>query len=121
MEKVHGGFEHAAHALHRHHAGFSDGRLRHRSINGVPIFDANGTFTGYRGTGRDVTSRVEMTLLLRNVIDAMPAFVNAKDPEGRFLLIPGNPLTQFPRLLGLLVESPFLFFEAVTFLGIQEA
>jgi two-component system, sensor histidine kinase and response regulator len=64
-----------------------DGKLRHRSINGVPVFDANGKFIGYRGTGRDVTSRVETTLLLRNVIDAMPAFVNAKDPEGRFLLI----------------------------------
>jgi diguanylate cyclase (GGDEF)-like protein/PAS domain S-box-containing protein len=34
-----------------------DGRLMWVSISGTPIFDANGTFTGYRGTGRDITAR----------------------------------------------------------------
>ena len=32
-----------------------DGRRLHVSINGVPIFSEDGTFTGYRGTGIDVT------------------------------------------------------------------
>jgi two-component system sensor histidine kinase/response regulator len=64
-----------------------DGKLRHRSINGVPVFDANGKFAGYRGTGRDVTSRVEATQLLRSVIDAIPAMVSAKDIDGRYLLM----------------------------------
>lgn len=36
-----------------------DGRLRHFSVSGVPVFDANGTFTGYRGVGREITARVE--------------------------------------------------------------
>jgi two-component system sensor histidine kinase/response regulator len=64
-----------------------DGKLRHRSINGVPVFDAKGKFAGYRGTGRDVTSRVEATQLLRSVIDAIPAMVSAKDVDGRYLLM----------------------------------
>jgi PAS domain S-box-containing protein len=64
-----------------------DGRLRHRSINGVPVFDANGKFAGYRGTGRDVTARVEATQLLRSVIDAIPAMVSAKDIDGRYTLM----------------------------------
>jgi two-component system, sensor histidine kinase and response regulator len=64
-----------------------DGKLRHRSINGVPVFDANGKFSGYRGTGRDVTARVEASQLLRSVIDAIPAMVSAKDIDGRYLLM----------------------------------
>ncbi len=35
----------------------ADGRLMWVSISGTPIFDANGTFVGYRGTGRDITER----------------------------------------------------------------
>jgi PAS domain S-box-containing protein len=64
-----------------------DGKLRHRSINGVPVFDANGKFVGYRGTGRDVTARVEASQLLRSVIDAIPAMVSAKDVDGCYLLM----------------------------------
>jgi PAS domain S-box-containing protein len=32
---------------------------RHFRISGKPIYDKNGKFTGYRGTGRDVTEQVE--------------------------------------------------------------
>ena len=35
------------------------GLLHHVSINGNPVYDAAGDFTGYRGTGRDVTADVE--------------------------------------------------------------
>jgi len=35
----------------------ADGVERWRSISGEPIFDAAGTFVGYRGAGRDVTER----------------------------------------------------------------
>ena len=37
----------------------ADGRMHHVSINGVPIFDESGVFVGYRGTGRDITAKVE--------------------------------------------------------------
>ena len=34
-------------------------KLHHVSIDGDPVFDAAGTFIGYRGTGRDITADVE--------------------------------------------------------------
>lgn len=34
------------------------GRPRYLSVNGVPMFDRDGRFTGYRGTGRDITAQV---------------------------------------------------------------
>jgi signal transduction histidine kinase len=38
---------------------FADGSKRWISLNGVPAVDDDGTFRGYRGTGADVTRRVE--------------------------------------------------------------
>jgi PAS domain S-box-containing protein len=35
----------------------ADGVQRHFSISGVPVFDASGAFTGYRGVGIDATER----------------------------------------------------------------
>ena len=37
----------------------SDGLRHFMSTNGDPIFDHNGAFAGYRGTGRDITAAVE--------------------------------------------------------------
>ena len=34
------------------------GAIRHVSLSGVPIFDAEGAFQGYRGVGRDITKEV---------------------------------------------------------------
>jgi PAS domain S-box-containing protein len=42
----------------------ADGRICHISVSGRPVFDASGTFRGYRGTGRDVTSEVEAEIEL---------------------------------------------------------
>ena len=36
-----------------------DGRLQHLTSSGVPVFDAEGNFKGYRGTGADITAAVE--------------------------------------------------------------
>jgi PAS domain S-box-containing protein len=36
-----------------------DGSIRHVSVSGKPVFDADGRFLGYRGSGRDVTEAVE--------------------------------------------------------------
>jgi PAS domain S-box-containing protein len=35
-----------------------DGRIHWATISGRPLYDANGTFIGYHGTGRDVTQQV---------------------------------------------------------------
>jgi PAS domain S-box-containing protein len=43
----------------RHPRVQPDGRTYYIAVNGKPIFDAEGTFTGYRGTGKNVTTEVE--------------------------------------------------------------
>ena len=37
----------------------SQGRMRWLSLSGVPVFDADGRYTGHRGVGRDLTARRE--------------------------------------------------------------
>ena len=41
------------------------GSIRHISISGLPIYDGNGVFVGYRGTGRDMTAEVDAENALR--------------------------------------------------------
>ncbi|WP_395058755.1 PAS domain S-box protein [Polaromonas sp.] len=68
----------------------SEGQVRHLSISGVPIFDASGRFTGYRGTGRDTTAmrnssdRVRASeRQLREITDAVPALIAYVDADQR--------------------------------------
>ena len=70
------------------------GRVNYFSVSGNPIFEADGIFAGYRGTGSVITERKlaeermrESQKLLRAVIDAVPAIVNLKDRHARFLLV----------------------------------
>jgi len=39
-----------------------DGRILYQSVSGKPIFDADGSFRGYRGSTRDVTKQREAEL-----------------------------------------------------------
>ncbi len=68
----------------------SKGEIRNVSISGVPIFDASGRFTGYRGTGRDNTEmrrsgdRARASeLQLREITDAVPALIAYVDADQR--------------------------------------
>lgn len=97
-----------------------DGRDRHFRINGKPVFDANGCFTGYRGTGSDIAEAVEAQrevaekqVLLEATFHHMAQGISVFDanftavafnqhflelldlPEGRFA--PGDPLEAFVR------------------------
>lgn len=56
----------------------SDGSVRHVSVSGVPVFDGNGRFVGYRGTGRDVTADVVAEAELRQAKDHAEAANRAK-------------------------------------------
>ncbi|WP_341704406.1 ATP-binding protein [Ferrovibrio sp.] len=69
------------------------------AISGVPVFDARGGFQGYRGAGTDISGRVAMEAavaqnrdLLRSVIDAIPAPISVKGPDGRYILANRNVL-----------------------------
>jgi diguanylate cyclase (GGDEF)-like protein/PAS domain S-box-containing protein len=65
-----------------------NGRLRHIRVNGIPFFDANGDFAGYRGTGNNVTVVKEAELKLRenearlhSILSASPIGVAVVDRE----------------------------------------
>jgi len=71
----------------------ANGMLRSFRVAGAPVFDQNGIFVGYRGTGTDITEEVkaktvieENRRLLRQVIDALPARVTVKDRDFRYIL-----------------------------------
>ncbi|MDB5743244.1 MAG: domain S-box protein [Polaromonas sp.] len=58
------------------------GQIRYESVSGVPIFDASGRFSGYRGTGRDTTEMRRITdalrtseSQLRDITDTVPALI----------------------------------------------
>ncbi len=70
-----------------------DGRLVVLETSGVPIFDTNGDFMGYRGIDRDVTERkqaeealAEERNLLRTLIDNLPDYIFVKDTESQFII-----------------------------------
>ncbi|NQU72064.1 MAG: PAS domain S-box protein, partial [Rhodospirillales bacterium] len=70
-----------------------DGRVLWLTSCGVPVFDADGVFTGYRGTLKDITGQVEAQQALRYsegmlkaIIDHAPLVINLKDIEGRYIL-----------------------------------
>ena len=69
----------------------SSGAIRYLRINGVPTFDANGVFGGYRGTTVDETAEVSarqeaegIQNLLRLTTESVPAFIGYHDRETRF-------------------------------------
>lgn len=65
--------------------------VRHLRVNGVPVFNADGSFSGYRGTTIDETSEVlarqeaeGIQHMLRLTTDSVPAFIGYHDRETRF-------------------------------------
>ena len=62
-----------------------DGELRMHIISGKPVFDQNGTFQGYRGTGRDVTGSHRMSRQLAHHAshDSLTGLVNRREFEER--------------------------------------
>jgi signal transduction histidine kinase len=55
-----------------------EGRVRHLSASGKPMFDSSGEFVGYRGTGNDITEMVEAERELRKSRDAAEVASRAK-------------------------------------------
>lgn len=70
------------------------GHLVWLETSGVPIFDSEGTFQGYRGISRDITQRQQAETSLRHtqqqlqaILDNSPAVIYVIDTDNRFLLI----------------------------------
>ena len=67
------------------------GKTRYLSISGMPVFDAAGRFTGYRGVGRDNTAMRTFSdalraseLQLRQITDTVPALIAYIDSSHNF-------------------------------------
>ena len=77
----------------RHPRTLDDGVVVTLSINGKAIFDAAGNFTGYRGTGRDITDLVvaeqnarRAESLLAKAIESIPEGFVLFDAEDRLVM-----------------------------------
>ncbi len=57
------------------------GEIRWYSVSGRPIFDADGRFTGYRGTGRDITRAKAAEAALREHRDHLQELVEARTAD----------------------------------------
>jgi PAS domain S-box-containing protein len=71
-----------------------DGHLVFLETNGVPIFDVQGKFCGYRGIDRDITVRKqeaaklwETQQQLQAILDNFPGVVYLLDRENKYLLV----------------------------------
>ncbi|HEX9447889.1 MAG TPA: PAS domain-containing sensor histidine kinase [Dongiaceae bacterium] len=49
----------------RYRLNLPDGQYRHVSVSGKPVFDSDGAFRGYRGTGNDITLEMDTIASLR--------------------------------------------------------
>lgn len=95
----------------------SDGHPRLVRLDGEPMFDPSGTFTGYRGVGRDLTNQglIESELyfrseMLRSIIDHSPVSMSLKDLDGRYFLSSGHLGTLFGRDFGIEGKTAFDLF-----------
>ncbi|HET7775914.1 MAG TPA: transporter substrate-binding domain-containing protein, partial [Azospira sp.] len=69
-----------------------DGAIHWYIANGRPIFDDQGQFRGYRGTGQDITERmltqqalIDSEQRIRGLLDSTFSFVGLMDPQGTLL------------------------------------
>ena len=58
----------------------ANGQVHHISVSGDPVFDANGTFTGYQGIGTDVTAQKAAESQIRSLafFDPLTALPNRR-------------------------------------------
>jgi PAS domain S-box-containing protein len=71
----------------------ADGKWIHISTSGIPVFDEQGEFSGYRGTTFEITAAVEARrrtqqaeMLLRNAVDSISEGFVIYDADDRFVM-----------------------------------
>lgn len=72
-----------------------DHRLR---VSGVPVFDDDGRFQGYRGSGRDITELWRAEQRLRDAVESLPVGFMLFDADDRLVYINGNTADVMPEL-----------------------
>ena len=80
----------------------ADGSIGYLHINGMPNFDENGDFKGYRGTASNITERklaeialAESEQLLRAVVNNAPIVISVIDRDGRYVLANHQSASRF--------------------------
>lgn len=88
------------------------GRVRHIRINGLPVFDDQGEFLGYRGTGIDVTAEIEakqqaarLDECLRGALDSLPHGVALFDADDRLIYCNAKHAAIYPELSDFMVPG----------------
>jgi PAS domain S-box-containing protein len=86
--------------------------LRFFKVSGKPTFDSDGRFTGYRGTGRDVTAEIEATRRAQliqgrfvDAIESVPVSLMLHDADDRLVICNTITRTFFPGLDHLLTPG----------------
>ncbi|MFQ5766114.1 MAG: PAS-domain containing protein, partial [Rhodospirillales bacterium] len=103
----------------------ADGATKYIRISGKPLFDGSGTFTGYRGTGTDVTVEVEARAAaekaearLFDAVESITAGLVLFDRDDRLVLYNSRYMDLHPILAELAV--PGATFEEIV-VGVAEA
>jgi len=63
------------------------GKQVYISTSGMPLFDASGRFTGYRGVGRDITGQKQVEQTLREAHEKIAASVSVLESRNREIAI----------------------------------
>ncbi len=79
-----------------------DGRIICARTSGIPVFDAESNFLGYRGTGTDITDRKRAEELLQDAVESIPDGFALYDADDRLVLFNKNFLKGRPGLENIL-------------------
>lgn len=97
----------------------ADGRVRYLKISGKPIYDPDGTFSGYRGTGCDITEQIEIERALKRsqqmlseAIESIPEGFCFYDRDDRLVVFNSKYRTLLQYDSSVKIE-PGMTFEAV--------
>jgi two-component system sensor kinase FixL len=96
----------------RYRAWRDDGDEVHFSVSGVPVFDGEGRFQGYRGTGTNITAEVqaekqavEARVRLREAIESISEGFMLFDADDRLVLYNNNVWQALPGIADILTPG----------------
>jgi len=96
----------------RYRAWRDDGDEVHFSVSGVPVFDGEGRFNGYRGTGTNITAEVqaekqaaEARDRLQEAIESISEGFALFDADDRLVLFNTNIVRALPRIADIMTPG----------------
>jgi diguanylate cyclase (GGDEF)-like protein/PAS domain S-box-containing protein len=93
----------------------ADGSVVHMSLNGAPVFDAEGAFRGYRGTAKDIT---ESKLAQQHIARLKDMYAAMSEANGA-IVHSGSPQDLFSAICRIAVEYVHFVFARVALIDFQ--